>query len=78
MNILPDILTAAGAVIVSLIAFLKFYLPWHDRQLHNPWAEKLLVEFQAMRQENLAFHTWERATLEELRRCLERIEAKMQ
>ena len=77
MELLFNVIIALVAVIVSLTALIRFYLPYHDRKLHNPWSEKVLEKLTEISSQNAQHHTWEKTVFEELRRDLERIESKL-
>lgn len=77
MEYLSAIVTALVTVILTLAAVIKFYLPRANRQ-SNPGHDAVLQELQAMHQADIQHHAREEAWQEEVRRTLERIEAKLE
>lgn len=76
-EILSAVITGLVAVIATLTAFLRFYLPRHDKAWHNPYEKDLTANLEGVvsRLDILSKMAEERHG--ELLRALGRIEAKL-
>jgi len=72
-SIIVGLVTALGSVAASLALLLKFYLPRHDKILHNPHLEEL----QAIHKSIDAHEEGARKRQKDLLESLDRIERKV-